>query len=245
MTATEDCIMNIENNSFCWYGIETPVDAGTPFYAGVLGWNVTQEAGFPPTFVAPGGAVAHIQPPEAGPPSWCSFLAVDDVDARTARAVQYGATILVPPTDLPVGRFSVVATPSGGVFGLYQPAEQDELAAPGPGSIHWVELESADLDRDVAWFVSVFGFSVQVREMATGPVHVLEAGDTPRASIVPATEGSRFTAWVEVADLDATLARVGEHGGATLGDPASDPAVGRMAVVADPGGARFGLVQTV
>ncbi|MCA9568882.1 MAG: VOC family protein, partial [Myxococcales bacterium] len=147
----------MRDNIFCWHGISTDVEGGQRFYPAVLGWDVTMEPGGP-VFASAGGALAHLQPAQ-GPPSWCAFLSVPDVDASTARAEASGGRVVVGPTDLPVGRYSVVTTPSGAVFGLYQAAKEDVLAADGPGSVHWVELHSTDVQRDLAWLGEVFGFT--------------------------------------------------------------------------------------
>ena len=239
----EEFIMSIDPHIFCWQGIATDVDQGKAFYHGVLEWKVSDDEG-PPMFVAAGGPVAHLEPPQATPPAWCSYLSVEDLDATTALAAKQGSTVVVPPTDLPVGRFSMVTTPSGAVFGLYQAAEQDALAEPGPGSIHWVELHSTEIDKDIAWFESVFGFSTKVENMPAGPYHVLQAEGSPRGGLMAAQSGvSTFVAWVRVTELDATLARVKEHGGNAVTDIISNPTVGRMAIVSDPSGATFGLIQ--
>ncbi len=240
----EDFMMSIQSNTFCWYGISTDIDSGTAFYKSVLGWNLAADSDGPPVFVAPGGAVAHLQAPDNGPPSWCSYWAVDDVDASTAMAAEHRGTILVPPTDLPVGRFSIVTTPSGAAFGLYQAAEGDAMAAPGPGTIHWVELHSTAPDNDLAWLRSVFGVTSRVQQMAAGPYHLLESDGASVGGVTTSQmERSVFMAWVQVADLDATVAEVSAHGGTTVTRAFADPAVGRMAVVADPSGATFGLIQ--
>jgi predicted enzyme related to lactoylglutathione lyase len=240
----EDSDMTISNNTFCWHGISTDVDQGKAFYTSVLGWQVAPDTDGAPMFVAPGGAVGHLQAPDGAPASWCSFLAVDDLDASTALAVERGGSLMVPPTPLPAGRFSVVTTPSGAVFGLYEADASDELAEPGPGSIHWVELQSTRPEVDVSWLSEVFGFTDQVEQMASGPYHVLNADGVPRGGVA-ASHGDRsaFVAWVEVKDLADTLEKVEAHGGRALGEPVADPAVGRMVVVADPAGATFGLVQ--
>ena len=40
------------------------------------------------------------------PPNWGVYVTVDDVDATAGKAEELGATILVPPTDIPnVGLF--------------------------------------------------------------------------------------------------------------------------------------------
>lgn len=240
----EDNLMSIQDHTFCWHGIATDIEKGKAFYTGALGWKVEADGEGAPMFVGPGGAVAHIQAPEAGPPAWCSFLSVEDVDASTAKATAHGGTLLVEPTNLPAGRFSVVTTPTGAVFGLYQAVDKDELAKPGPGSIHWVELQSTAPQTDIDWLKGVFGFSHKTEDMAMGPYHVLEANGEARGGVsTSAIDRSVFIAWVEVADLDQTLAKVNAHGGKTLTDTFGDPAVGRMAVVSDPSGATFGLVQ--
>lgn len=235
--------MTLRSNTFCWHGISTPVTAGKAFYPRVLGWDLADDpAG--PMFVAPGGAVAHIQPPENGPPAWCSFLAVDDLDASTETCRAHGGQVLVGPTDLPVGRFSVVTTPSGAVFGLYQGAESDVLAEPGPGSIHWVELQSTDIATDLTWFSEVFGLVGREQQMQSGAYHVLEADGEPRGGVrASASEASFFVPWVQVDSLDDTLGSVDAEGGQRITPIFEDPTVGRMAVVADPGGASFGIIQ--
>jgi uncharacterized protein len=53
------------------------------------------------------------------PPHWMTYFAVDDCDERAAWAASHGATVVVPPTDIPnVGRFAVIRDPQGGVFSI-------------------------------------------------------------------------------------------------------------------------------
>lgn len=233
--------MSIQSNTFCWQGISTDVATGTPFYEKVLGWK-TETSPSGTMFVGPGGAVAHIQPPMDGAPAhWCAYLAVDDLEARTQAAGEQGS-VLVPPTDLPAGRFSLVTTPSGASFGLYTSADSDEQAKPGPGSIHWVELHSKMVDADLAWFDAVFGFTNSTMEMPSGPYHVLEADGEKRGGVTTADDRSAFLPWVEVADIDASVAAVRGNAGTVNTDVFEHP-IGRMAVVADPSGAVFGMIQ--
>lgn len=240
----EDFIMTIERNTFCWHGISTDLHTSKDFYTNVLGWTFSGGGEGGPVFLAPGGAVAHVQAPENEPPNWCSFLSVDDVDASTTLAAEHGSAVLVPPTDLPAGRFSVVTTPSGAVFALYQSAEADTMAKPGAGTVHWVELHSTAPEQDVAWFERVFGFTSKSVDFASGLYHVLEVDGVARGGVGPATsERSAFMAWVQVDDLDASLAKVAVHGGDAVGATTEEPAIGRMAVVSDPSGAVFGLIQ--
>lgn len=51
-------------------------------------------------------------------PAWSIWFAVADWDASTAKAVEFGATVLMPPNDMDFGRGAVVADPHGAVFGM-------------------------------------------------------------------------------------------------------------------------------
>jgi hypothetical protein len=56
------------------------------------------------------------------PESWMSFLAVDDVDARVAKALKTGAELAMPIFDVPgVGRIAMLQEPSGAGVGWITP----------------------------------------------------------------------------------------------------------------------------
>ena len=56
------------------------------------------------------------------PESWMSFLAVDDVDVRVAKAVRSGAKLVMPIFDVPnVGRIAMLMEPSGAGIGWMTP----------------------------------------------------------------------------------------------------------------------------
>jgi predicted enzyme related to lactoylglutathione lyase len=56
------------------------------------------------------------------PESWMSFLAVDDVDARVAKAIKGGARLVMPIFDVPdVGRIAMLLEPSGAGVGWMTP----------------------------------------------------------------------------------------------------------------------------
>ncbi|HEU0061128.1 MAG TPA: VOC family protein [Hyphomicrobiaceae bacterium] len=59
---------------------------------------------------------------DAVPESWISFLAVDDVDARVAKAIEAGATLMLPLFDVPnVGRIAMLMEPGGAGIGWITP----------------------------------------------------------------------------------------------------------------------------
>lgn len=63
--------------------------------------------------------------PEMGemPSVWSAYFEVEDVDASAERAPSLGAQVMVPPTDIPGGRFAVLADPQQVVFGIHTQRE--------------------------------------------------------------------------------------------------------------------------
>jgi predicted enzyme related to lactoylglutathione lyase len=61
-------------------------------------------------------------PPGAPPhPAWLEYIAVKDVDGSTRNARELGAKTLMEPTDIPnIGRFSVIADPTGAAIALFK-----------------------------------------------------------------------------------------------------------------------------
>ena len=63
------------------------------------------------------------QPQPGVPPSWLHYIAVSDVDASTRNAKEIGGEVFMQPMDIPkMGRFSVIADPTGSVVALFQGA---------------------------------------------------------------------------------------------------------------------------
>lgn len=65
------------------------------------------------------GGIAPTQDPSA-PSQWLTYFWADNVDKSTESAKQLGATVLVPPMDIPgTGRMSVLQDPTGASFALF------------------------------------------------------------------------------------------------------------------------------
>jgi uncharacterized protein len=70
------------------------------------------------------GGIFSIDAPEFDgvPEAWMSYLAVDDVDARVAKAVKAGAKLMRPIFDVPeVGRIAMLKEPGGAGIGWITP----------------------------------------------------------------------------------------------------------------------------
>lgn len=116
-----------EPGALCWNELTTREPArARDFYPAVFGWTARESAMGEVTYVEwllGEDSIAGMMPMDetwpAGIPShWMVYFAVEDTDAAAARAQELGGTVSVPPTDIPIGRFSVLNDPHGAVFSV-------------------------------------------------------------------------------------------------------------------------------
>lgn len=122
------------HGTFYWNELMTRnVERAKKFYADTVGWSfdaMPMPGGGGTYWVAkasdqPTAGIFDISAPEFGqvPESWMSYLAVDDVDARVAKAVKAGAKLMKPIFDVPgVGRIAILTEPGGAGVGWMTPA---------------------------------------------------------------------------------------------------------------------------
>jgi predicted enzyme related to lactoylglutathione lyase len=120
------------HGQFHWNELRTrDAERAKRFYANTIGWSFQASAtpdGETYWVAMSGGApVAGLFPLasprfDGVPESWMSFLAVDDVDARVAKAVKAGAELVMPIFDVPdVGRIAMLREPGGAGIGWITP----------------------------------------------------------------------------------------------------------------------------
>ncbi|MDF1800477.1 MAG: VOC family protein [Planctomycetota bacterium] len=117
---------------FCWVELLCKDQAAAvEHYTQVVGWEtVDMDLGGMTysLFVPPGGGqmdaiggAMQMPPGESQPAAWLPYVAVEDVDATTKKAVELGATVCVEPTPIAEhGRFSVLTDPDGAMFATYK-----------------------------------------------------------------------------------------------------------------------------
>jgi uncharacterized protein len=126
--------------------------------------------------------------------------------------------------------------------------EMSERTSYTPGTPCWVDLGTPDIDAAAAFYVGLFGWSVEEGENAeqTGGYRQAELRGQPVAGLMPLMQEGQPSAWttyVSVEDADATAAKVRDAGGQVFAEPMDVLDLGRMAVFADPAGAVFGIWQ--
>jgi predicted enzyme related to lactoylglutathione lyase len=243
---------------FCWYELMTSDrEAAKPFYGSVVGWGSQEvpSAGIPYSlFTAPGGPVAGLMdlPGPTAPLAWLGYVAVDDVDATAAQATGLGATIRMPPTDIPgIGRFAVFSDPQGATVALFHPVpgSTQPAAMEAPGGIGWHELQAADWPSAFAFYRELFGWE-KAEAMDTGEMGVyqlFEAGGTTIGGMFtkpPVEVGPFWLFYFNVGDIDAATARVTAGGGEVVTPAMPVPGGGWIIHAKDPQGALFALHGT-
>ena len=243
-----------------WAELVTPDLAGSErFYAGLFGWTFRDlNSGDRHYAVAlldgepVAGLVQHlVKASDKRQPFWLTFLAVQDVDAATSAAVGHGGKVVVEPrTYNSRGRQAILTDPQGAVFAViasYSGDPPDYLAAPG-GWI-WSSLLAHDADTAAAFYQTVFGYEVFDLENDDGMQHVILSTDNyARASVntLPADSARRHPHWlnfVRVADAADAATKAVALGGSVLVPPRVDRHGGKLAVIADPAGAPFGVME--
>ena len=240
----------------CWVDVSVDdIPKAIAFYEALFGWDIP--AGGPEVG---GYSIAHLNGrivaaigPKMGPPgtpsAWTTYLATDDVDATAAKIKGAGGQLLAEPMDvMSEGRMAIAMDPAGAAFGLWQGANTAGVGlANEPGSLSWNAHMSRDFEGSKAFYQAVFGYDYQdmsgdgfkyamlmVDRHEVGGIGEYPAG-TPEQ--VPAA----WTAYLQVADVDAAVAKVTELGGSVV-RPLQDTPYGRIGVVADNHGASFALI---
>jgi predicted enzyme related to lactoylglutathione lyase len=243
-----------------WAELVTPdLAAAERFYGGLFGWTFrTIHTGNSEYAVAladgrPVGGLFQ-KPIPAGEhrqSAWLTFLSVSDVDGAKRAALAHGATLVSDSKSYPArGRQAVLSDPDGAVFAIIASSSGDSpdfLAEPGEWI--WSSLLSKDPGTTAAFYQQVFSFDVFDLASDDGLEHmILSSDDFARASVnsLPADSKRRHSHWlnfVRVEDTVGMAAKVVASGGRVLVDPHVDRHGGQVAVVADPAGAPFGLME--
>ncbi|MDH6676965.1 putative enzyme related to lactoylglutathione lyase [Rhodococcus sp. LBL1] len=243
-----------------WVDLQTPDQAAAKtFYTTLFGWSYDDlpmmEGAIYSVATVRGERVAALAPMPAGSSTaddvsrWNTFLAVDDVDATAAKVAPAGGDLLLPAFDVgEYGRMALVADPTGAEVGLWQ--ARNHIGATlvnETGTLIWNELVTDRPESALAFYRAVVGLgSAAMPIPGVGDYTVLQVDGDGVGGCVPPPRPDVPNHWHVyfcVEDADATVAQAVEAGGTVLADPFDMPTVGRMAVLSDPQGAVFSVMQ--
>lgn len=225
------------------------------FYAEVFGWTYEvsgPEFGNYVMFRHRGRDVAGMagkQQPEM-PDAWTVYLHSEDADRSMARVAEAGGTVMCPAMSVgEAGRMAIAQDTTGAFVGVWQPGDHhgtgvwDEDGAPA-----WVELHATDYRAAIDFYTAAFDWQTEVSSDTPELRYTVQLVEgVQRAGVMDGSTGpvgmpAHWRVYLGCDDVDATQTAVEKHGG-SVAMPAMDTPYGRMAAVADPGGARFMLIS--
>jgi predicted enzyme related to lactoylglutathione lyase len=179
------------------------------------------------------------------PPAWTVVVGTDDLDARLAHARDLSGTVVQAPMSIPGGaRVAVLADPTGAVLALMESPSDEGMVWGEPGAVCWVDCLSRDPAASRHFYEQLFGWASE--EDTTGYLVFNLDGERFGGLMamppdVPAEAPSYWLVYF-AADVAATCARAAELGGRVL-ESTHEIGDGRFAVLADPAGAVFAVLD--
>jgi predicted enzyme related to lactoylglutathione lyase len=235
------------------------IEASARFYGEVFGWEVPElpnsaEMGGYRRAKNGGKDVAGFSPrqQEGQPTVWSTYVSVADASATAAAVRGNGGTVFFEPMDvMGLGQMAIFADPAGALFGVWQPGSfagaelVNEVGCFGRN-----ELGTRDTAGAKRFYPAVFGWGVQEEGSArAGTYTVWTLGEAMVGGMIdmnsldlPPDVPPNWLVYFTVEDADAAVAAVEAGGGEVLMGAIEIP-VGRFAVVADPHGAAFAVMQ--
>lgn len=249
-----------KTHDFCWINLMTPkAAAAKAFFAELLGWTYGAMPGVPGgSLIEVGGLAAgavmdldaNVMPPGT-PPVIGVMVRVDDARAAVAKAASLGGRGEPPWDVLENGRMGMIFDPNGAMLGLWEPKAEVGFACDrhAHGAPSWFETITTDVDKAVAFYTALFGWSAEAQHPVPGMTyHVLSLdgapvggamGKSPQMPDVPPHWGTTFA----VRDIDAVVKACVALGGEVCIPVQGLDGVGRFSLLKSPQGVSFHVAQ--
>lgn len=251
-----------EPGTFCWPELYTTDQAGSKlFYVRLLGWEIRDLPMGPHavyTIFTLGGhdaAACYGALPDMAKqairPHWIAYVWVASSDETAAKAKAAGGKVVKEPFDVPgVGRMAVLQDPTGATICAWETRGHHGIGVyQEPGALQWTELLTNHTEAAAAFYERVFGWKRQLWPSPEEPYyHMFMRGTEGAGGMTPITPEMRplkpmWVSYFGVKDCDATVKKCSMLGGSIAVSAESVPSVGRFAVLVDPAGAHFGIMQ--
>jgi len=149
-----------------------------------------------------------------------------------------------------LGKMAIFADPTGAVFGIWEPGTfAGAERVNEPGALSWNELGTRDVEAAKAFYGAVFGWSFRdndMGEMGTYTEWLLGedsiGGMMDVSGRLPDEIPAHWLVYFAVENTDAAVETAKAAGGQVSFGPIDIPA-GRFAIVSDPFGATFAVIQ--
>jgi predicted enzyme related to lactoylglutathione lyase len=246
---------------FCWVDLQTSDTGGAKdFYGKIFGWDSqdlpTENESDYTLFLYRGLPAAGMSPQsaqqkEAGaPPSWSSYVCVENAEPILSKASSLGAKILMPVMKvMDQGFMAIVEDPTGATFRLWQPAKHIGAGwVTDVGGFCWTELYTRNVERATEFYQKLFGWEFQHSRPGGREYWTIKQNGSPNAGMmeigpdwgeVPPSWSVYFT----VKSCQASVEEAESIGAKVYLDPMEVPEVGTFAGLQDPQGAHFLIIE--
>lgn len=242
----------------CWIDLATTDEAAAQaFYHALFGWTFTSHVD-PATGVYTVATLDGVQ--VAGlyravprqPPGWMLHLAVANARTAATWVSSLGGRVILAPVDIPGrGTIAHISDPGGAPLVLWQVPEAWQFGTAMPGTFSGTDLNTRDGELADDFYCRLFGYTSH----RIGYGHRVDYAewrlDTPvlyryvMGSEYPSTTPAHWMIYLKVDPMvgtDATARHATRVGGSVLLPP-FDTSFGRTAVLADPSGAAFAVID--
>lgn len=240
----------------CWFDLMTPdVAAVTQFYTELFGWDydvMPPDMGSYHMAKTQGRSAAGIGSPPPGsdaPSAWTVYYATNDADKSAETATELGGAIISPAFDVTgQGRMAILQDPTGAIFGVWQAdAHIGAEIADTHGAMTWCEVNTPDADTAATFYDGLLGSKHQPLAGVPTTYYSLNKGDVTIGGVLQMNEQwegvpPHWMPYFHVRDTDTAAKLATKHGG-SVGVPPFDSPFGRIAVLNDPAGAAFSVIQ--
>jgi len=212
------------------------------------------------TFSVAAGSVAAAmtmrkdQQAQGVPPNWMAYVAVKSADGAAKKAASLGGTVVAPAFDvMEHGRMAVIQDPTGAMFCVWE-----AKVIPGTGAVHergsvvWADLSTPEQARAGRFYADLFGWKMTggkngVDAHAGDYFHIVNDGDfiggIPPAEHRNPKMPAHWLIYFSVPDAKDAIGRAQSLGGRLLHGPVTIEGTRTFAVIADPQGAVFAVVD--
>lgn len=241
----------------CWADLMTPnPGVAREFYGEVFDW--TFEIGGPDT----GGytmcrldnstvaGLGQLPVNSRFPTAWQVYFATADLSHSVQRALACDGALLIPPTRiLNLGSLAVLKDCAGATVGVWQ-AERHIGAQVmhEPNSIAWFEVNTRNRARTEHFYTQVFDLSShQYGDLDYSTLHAPQVHGHALCGVLQMNEAwgdmaSHWMVYFAVHQLNVATQRITNAGG-RLCYPPFETLRGRLAIVEDPMGATFAIIE--
>lgn len=183
--------------------------------------------------------------------TWFPYIYVDDLETTLKLVEPAGGLVINPPVRR--GSMATVATildPNDALLNLWEPIrETGSDSIHRPGSLTWIELETADIDAAKKFYGELFGWDAGdmplCSDLENGGNYTVftKNGDRVAGAVETALSGipASWCPSFAVTDVDVAVKVSARNGGVLMAEPIDMP-VGRQAVLVDPTGAAFSVL---